>query len=144
MLDPADLHWEVLRETYRQIVLFVDLKKKQDVDKKYAIANLKGLILMNTKALNKPKASFELDQNSKDCLEKALKTSDSDVIKELAHNKNVFKESKIFKPIINDIHKKLIGQDDIDLKKQMAKVEVELIGTDITELFNKISQQKGQ
>ena len=56
MLDPADLHWEVLRETYRQIVLFVDLKKKQD--KGYAIANLKGVILMNTKALNKPKAGF--------------------------------------------------------------------------------------
>ena len=66
MLDPVDLHWEVLRETYRQIVLFIDLKKKHD--KNYSIANLKGLILINSKALNKQKPDFSLDNFSKECL----------------------------------------------------------------------------
>ena len=81
MLDPADLHWEVLRETYRQIILFIDLKKKQNKD--YAIANLKGLILINSKALNKEKKDFVLDDLSKNFMEKALKASDEEVLNKL-------------------------------------------------------------
>lgn len=66
---------------------------------------------------------------------------DAVVFEELPQIKIKFRESKVFKPIIDDIHQKLIGHADIDLKKQMAKVEIELIGTDVTELFNEISKK---
>jgi len=45
-----------------------------------------------------------LDNQSKECLEKAMGVDDAVVFEELPQIKIKFRESKVFKPIIDDIH----------------------------------------